>query len=101
MAHRDRLSIVEPDELEDEVRRPTGCGRGWFAEEAGYVCRRCSQSRSNILRTSPGISIRLDWSRSTSHRRSKGSAQHIGGLARFEVGDLLDVAPEKQYETFN
>jgi hypothetical protein len=34
------------------------------------------------------------------NRRSKGSAQHIGGLTRFEVEDLLDVAPEKQYETF-
>lgn len=33
-------------------------------------------------------------------RKSNGSAQHIGGLARFEVDDLLDVAPEKQYETF-
>ena len=34
------------------------------------------------------------------NRRSKGSAQHIGGLVRFEVEDLLDVAPEKQYETY-
>jgi hypothetical protein len=34
------------------------------------------------------------------HRRSKGSAQHIGGLMRFEIDDLLDVAPDKQYETF-
>jgi hypothetical protein len=34
------------------------------------------------------------------NRRSKGSAQHIGGLSRFNVDDLLDVAPEKQYETF-
>lgn len=34
------------------------------------------------------------------NRRSKGSAQHIGGLARFDVEDLLDVAPDKQYETF-
>jgi hypothetical protein len=33
-------------------------------------------------------------------RRSKGSAQHIGGLMRFDVDALLDVAPEKQYETF-
>jgi hypothetical protein len=33
-------------------------------------------------------------------RRSAGSALHIGGLLRFEVDDLLDVAPEKQYETF-
>ena len=32
--------------------------------------------------------------------RSKGSAQHIGGLQRFEVDDLLDVAPEKQHETY-
>lgn len=34
------------------------------------------------------------------NRRSKGSAQHIGGLARFDVEDLLDVAPEKQFDTF-
>jgi hypothetical protein len=34
------------------------------------------------------------------NRRSKGSAQHIGGLVRFNVDDLLDVAPEKQFETF-
>jgi hypothetical protein len=33
-------------------------------------------------------------------RKSKGSAQHIGGLARFSVEDLLDVAPEKQHDTF-
>jgi hypothetical protein len=33
-------------------------------------------------------------------RRSRGSAQHVGGLLRFEVGALLDVAPEKQAETF-
>lgn len=34
------------------------------------------------------------------NRRSKGSAQHLGGLVRFDVDDLLDVSPEKQYETF-
>lgn len=34
------------------------------------------------------------------NRRSKGSAQHLGGLVRFEVEDLLDVAPEKQFGTF-
>jgi hypothetical protein len=34
-------------------------------------------------------------------RRSKGSAQHIGGLVRFEVEQLLDVAPEKQYDTYH
>lgn len=34
------------------------------------------------------------------NRRSNGSAQHLGGLAKFEVEDLLDVAPEKQFETF-
>lgn len=33
-------------------------------------------------------------------RRSRGSAQHIGGLLRFQVDDLLDVAPEKRYETY-
>jgi hypothetical protein len=33
-------------------------------------------------------------------RKSKGSAQHLGGLQRFDVDDLLDVAPDKQYETF-
>jgi hypothetical protein len=34
-------------------------------------------------------------------RRSKGSAQHVGGLARFGVDDLLDVAPEKRFDTYN
>ncbi len=34
------------------------------------------------------------------NRRSKGSAQHIGGLVRFGVDDLLDVAREKQYDAF-
>jgi hypothetical protein len=33
-------------------------------------------------------------------RRSAGSAQHIGALIKFEVDDLLDVDPEKQFETF-
>ncbi len=33
--------------------------------------------------------------------RSKGSAQHIGGLLKFKVDDLLDVAPEKRFETFD
>jgi hypothetical protein len=33
-------------------------------------------------------------------RRSAGSALHIGGLLRFAVADLLDVAPERQPETF-
>jgi hypothetical protein len=34
------------------------------------------------------------------NRRSKGSAQHLGGLVRFNVEDLLDVSPDRQYETF-
>jgi hypothetical protein len=33
-------------------------------------------------------------------RRSKGSAQHIGGLIRFSVDDLLDVDREKQYDSY-
>jgi hypothetical protein len=33
--------------------------------------------------------------------KSKGSAQHIGGLLRFKVEDLLDVAPEKQFEIYD
>lgn len=33
-------------------------------------------------------------------RKSAGSAQHFGALVKFNVEDLLDVAPEKQYETF-
>jgi hypothetical protein len=33
-------------------------------------------------------------------RKSKGSALCIGGLLRYEVADLLDVAPDKQLETY-
>lgn len=34
-------------------------------------------------------------------RRSTGSAQHFGALLRFDVDDLLDVEPERQYDTFS
>ena len=34
-------------------------------------------------------------------RRSAGSAQHFGALLKFDVDALLDVEPERQYETFN
>lgn len=34
-------------------------------------------------------------------RRSTGSAQHFGALLKFDVDALLDVEPERQYETFN
>ncbi len=33
-------------------------------------------------------------------RRSAGSAQHFGALLKFEVDDLLDVEPERQFETY-
>lgn len=32
--------------------------------------------------------------------KSQSWAQHLGGLVRFDVEDLLDVAPEKQYDTY-
>lgn len=34
-------------------------------------------------------------------RLSMGSAQHFGALLKFDVDALLDVEPERQYETFN
>ncbi len=34
-------------------------------------------------------------------RRSTGSAQHFGALLKFDVDDLLDVEPERQYEMFS
>jgi hypothetical protein len=34
-------------------------------------------------------------------RRSAGSAQHFGALLKFDVDALLDVEPERQYDTFN
>lgn len=33
-------------------------------------------------------------------RKSKGSALYMGGLLRYEVADLLDVAPDKQAEAY-
>lgn len=33
-------------------------------------------------------------------RRSAGSAQHFGALLKFDVDDLLDVEPDRQYETY-
>lgn len=37
---------------------------------------------------------------SSAIRRSAGSPLHLGGLLRFDVDDLLDVAPEKQHDAF-
>lgn len=34
-------------------------------------------------------------------RGSAGSAQHFGALLKFDVDALLDVEPDRQYETFN
>ena len=34
-------------------------------------------------------------------RRSTGSAQHFGALLKFDVEDLLDVEPDRQFDTFN
>ena len=59
---------------------------------------RCRSSR--VERESLADEIRAVASGFSPDRASRGSAQHIGGLLRFEVDDLLDVAPEKQPETF-
>jgi ParB-like chromosome segregation protein Spo0J len=34
-------------------------------------------------------------------RRSSGSAQHFGALLKFDIDALLDVEPDRQYETFH
>ncbi len=52
-------------------------------------------------RRSRASELRADASGFKPRHRSKGSAQHVGGLLRFNVDDLLDVAPEKQFETYD
>jgi hypothetical protein len=37
----------------------------------------------------------------SARRKGAGSALHIGGLLRFDVADLLDVAPEKRAEMYS
>jgi hypothetical protein len=77
------------------VKKIVGEANGAASEaEAMTIVENERESRAPEIRAvASGFSPRDD-------RRSKGSAQHIGGLARFEVEDLLDVAPEKQFETF-
>jgi hypothetical protein len=61
--------------------------------EALSIVARERQSRADEIRAvASGFKPR--------DRRSNGSERHLGGLVKFEVDDLLDVAPERQYETF-
>lgn len=63
------------------------------SEALAIVAAERSNRASEIRAVGSGFSPR-------SARRSNGSAQHLGGLSRFKVEDLLDVDPEKQFETF-
>jgi len=98
-----RLAPVFEDltQLAAETRMPAAQAKAIVAEvngaaseaEALSIVAAQRESRAGELRAvASGFKPR--------ERRSKGSAQHIGGLVKFEVDDLLDVAPEKQYETF-
>jgi hypothetical protein len=77
----------------NEVKKIVGQTNGAGSEqEALEIVRTERDARADEIRAvasgfSPG-------------RRSRGSAQHIGGLLGFDVDALLDVAPEKQYETY-
>lgn len=61
--------------------------------EALAVVARAREARSEDIR-----SIAAGFK--SSARRSRGSALHLSGLLRFEVSDLLDVAPDKQADAF-
>jgi hypothetical protein len=76
------------------VKKLVGQVNGAPSESAAQeiVQREREQRAEEIRAVASGFSPR--------DRKSKGSAQHLGGLQRFDVDDLLDVAPEKQYETF-
>ncbi len=77
-----------------EVKKVVAKANGASSEnEALEIIRSEREARTTDLRAvASGFKPRA--------RRSTGSAQHLGGLTRFDVDDLLDVAPEKQYETF-
>lgn len=60
------------------------------ASEAEAVAVVARENATTLLSEDPGASA----------RRSHGSALHVGGLLRFDVDDLLDVAPDKQSETY-
>jgi hypothetical protein len=63
------------------------------SEALAIVAAERSNRASEIRAVGSGFSPR-------NTRRSNGSAQHLGGLAKFKVEDLLDVDPEKQFEMF-
>lgn len=63
------------------------------SEALAIVAAERSNRASEIRAVGSGFSPR-------NTRRSNGSVQHLGGLAKFTVEDLLDVDPEKQFDTF-
>lgn len=61
--------------------------------QALAVVAQAREARSEQVETDPAGS-------KSAPRKSRAAAPHIGGLLRFEVDDLLDVAPDKRPETF-
>jgi hypothetical protein len=78
-----------------EVKKLVSAANGAASEaEALAVISSEREDRSEDIRAhASGFAPRGDF-------KSKGSAQHLGGLVRFNVDDLLDVAPDKQYDTY-
>jgi hypothetical protein len=76
------------------VKKMVGQVNGAPSEQAalGLIETERAQRVDEIRAVASGFSPR--------DRASKGSAQHFGGLQKFDVDALLDVAPEKQFETF-
>lgn len=63
------------------------------AESIAIVTAEREARNDDIRARASGFTPRGDY-------KSKGSAQHLGGLVRFDVDELLDVAPDKQYDTY-
>jgi hypothetical protein len=87
LAAEAKLSAAEVKKLVTEVNKASS------EDEARQIVETERNARAEAIRAiASGFSPK--------DHKSKGSAQHIGGLLRFDVDALLDVAPEKQYETF-
>lgn len=88
LAHDAKLKVSEIKKLISAANKAPS-----EAESIAILTAEREARNEDIRARASGFTPRGDF-------KSKGSAQHLGGLVRFDVEDLLDVAPDKQYDTY-
>ena len=100
-AARLRAVFVAAVALASDARMPVSQIRSLVSQANAAASEEAALQIVKAARDARGDEIKAIASGFRARRRSAGSTLHIGGLLRYDVGDLLDVAPERQRETYD